>query len=180
MLIPAVAALHGIVLAAVHIDGESFVSNQTRPILICYSVAAVDMDVYGAFQFCAVGALAAPVTVKTSRTYFYDPGRNIIFVWSTLILAGLLSLIVEFLRIDTHPCRYDDLGNPTSHDPRQFIEDRASCGLTCSIGQGPVSPIRGGSGNNIYIIPAPSKLTFGAATLLAAACCLPVMLLLVR
>jgi hypothetical protein len=46
------------------------------------------MDVYGAFQLCSIGILAAPVTVKVSRTYFYDPGRNTIFAWTALILAG--------------------------------------------------------------------------------------------
>lgn len=70
LLFPAVAALHGIVLAAVHVEH------------------AVDMDVFGAFQLCSIGVLAAPVTVKLSSTYFYDPGRNIIFTWTALILAG--------------------------------------------------------------------------------------------
>lgn len=49
---------------------------------------AVDMDVYGAFQLCAIGVLAAPVTVRLSRRYFDDPGRNTIFVWTILLLAG--------------------------------------------------------------------------------------------
>jgi hypothetical protein len=31
--------------------------------------------------------------------------------------------------------------------------------------------MRQGSANNIYVIPAPNTLTFGTATLLAAACC---------
>jgi hypothetical protein len=39
--------------------------------------------------------------------------------------------------------------------------------------------MRGGSVNNIYVIPAPDKLTFGTATLLAAACCIPAILSLV-
>jgi hypothetical protein len=39
--------------------------------------------------------------------------------------------------------------------------------------------MRGGSANNIYVIPAPDKLTFGAATLLAAACCIPAILSMV-
>jgi hypothetical protein len=46
------------------------------------------MDIYGAFQLCAIGILAAPVTVRLSRTYFYDPGRNTIFLWAGLILSG--------------------------------------------------------------------------------------------
>ncbi|KAJ4246295.1 hypothetical protein NW762_013646 [Fusarium torreyae] len=39
--------------------------------------------------------------------------------------------------------------------------------------------MRGGSANNIYVIPAPHTLTFGAATLLAAACCVHAVLCLV-
>lgn len=46
------------------------------------------MDVYGAFQLCAIGILVAPATVRLSRTYFYDPGRNAIFLWAGIILAG--------------------------------------------------------------------------------------------
>ena len=46
------------------------------------------MDVFGAFQLCSIGILAAPVTVRLSRTYFNDPGRNTIFLWAGLILAG--------------------------------------------------------------------------------------------
>jgi hypothetical protein len=51
-------------------------------------IAAVDMDIYGAFQLCAIGILAAPVTAKLSTTYFYDPSRNVIFIWTGLVLAG--------------------------------------------------------------------------------------------
>ncbi|KAK5028767.1 hypothetical protein LTS07_006146 [Exophiala sideris] len=36
-----------------------------------------------------------------------------------------------------------------------------------------------GSANNIYVIPAPDKLTFNAGTLLSAACCIPAILLLI-
>jgi hypothetical protein len=39
--------------------------------------------------------------------------------------------------------------------------------------------LRGGSANNIYVIPAPDYLTFGTSTLLAAACCIPAILSLV-
>lgn len=48
------------------------------------------MDVYGAFQLCSIGILTAPVVVRLSRTYFEDPGRNIIFLWTGLILIGEL------------------------------------------------------------------------------------------
>ena len=33
--------------------------------------------------------------------------------------------------------------------------------------------------DNIYVIPAPERLTFGTATLLAAACCIPAILSLI-
>jgi hypothetical protein len=46
------------------------------------------MDIFGAFQLCSLGILAAPATVKNSKTYFLDPGRNIIFLWTGLILSG--------------------------------------------------------------------------------------------
>jgi hypothetical protein len=46
------------------------------------------MDIYGAFQLCSIGILAAPVTARLSGTYFYDPGRNIIYLWTLFLLAG--------------------------------------------------------------------------------------------
>ncbi|KAK0124721.1 hypothetical protein ONS96_008604 [Cadophora gregata f. sp. sojae] len=162
LIFPAVAAVHGIVLAAMHVDG------------------AVDMDVFGAFQLCAIGILAAPVTVRVSRTYFYDPGRNAIFLWTGLLLAGLLSLTVEFFRISSTPCLFDNSGNPMPSSPSRFPYDSAPlCGLRCSIEAGPFSPMRRGAVNNIYVIPAPEHLTFHTATLLAAACCIPAVLSLV-
>ncbi|RHZ63795.1 uncharacterized protein CDV56_109209 [Aspergillus thermomutatus] len=156
LLFPAVAALHSIVLASLHID------------------AAVDMDVFGAFQLCSIGILTAPVTVRLSKTYFNEPGRNIIFLWTGLILTGLLSLTIEFYRINSHPCTVN--GRPISRDSKEFIYGTTMCDLTCSVDAGPFSPMRQGSANNIYVIPAPERLTFGAATLLAAACCIPAIL----
>ncbi len=67
--------------------------------LFVSTIGAVDMDIYGAFQLCAIGILAAPVTVRLSKTYFYDPGRNTIFLWAGLILAG------ELARLSTYPGR---------------------------------------------------------------------------
>ncbi|KAI4593870.1 hypothetical protein KJ359_008913 [Pestalotiopsis sp. 9143b] len=167
LILPAVAAIHGIVLAILHTDD------------------AVDMDLYGAFQLCSIGILAAPVTVKLSSTYFNDRGRNIIFAWTGLILAGLLSLTVEFYRTNSVPCSSDPFGNPLVNSrPGDFPYGNESftCGYQCSIGPGnPWSPMRAwdGSTNNIYVVPAPFVLTFGTATLLAAACCLPAILSLV-
>jgi hypothetical protein len=39
--------------------------------------------------------------------------------------------------------------------------------------------MRGGSANNIYVIPEPDKLPFGMATLLTAACCISAVLSLI-
>lgn len=92
--------------------------------------------------------------------------------------AGLLSLTVEFIRIKTSHCTHDNDGNPITPTVAQF-NYTLTCGLTCSVDQGPFSPIRGGSANNIYVIPAPDKLTFDTATLLAAGCCIPAILSLI-
>ena len=93
-------------------------------------------------------------------------------------LEGLLSLTVEFFRTAPSRCTHDNAGNSisSSHFP---YGGNVTCGLTCSIEQGPHSPLRGGSANNIYVIPAPDKITFGAATLFAAACCIPAILSLI-
>jgi len=136
------------------------------------------MDVYGAFQLCSIGILTAPVTVKLSRAYFYDPGRNAIFAWTGLVLAGLLSLTVEFFRIKSTDCTHADDGTPMSSHASDFPYGN-SCGLICDVDRGPFSPMRGGSANNIYVIPAPERLTFGTATLFSAACCVPAILSLV-
>ena len=73
LIFPAVAAVHGILLAALHVGNAP---------------STIDMDVYGAFQLCSIGILAAPVTVRLSSTYFNNPGRNTIFLWTCLLLAG--------------------------------------------------------------------------------------------
>jgi len=151
------------------------------------------MDVYGAFQLCAIGILAAPVTVRLSTTYFFNPGRNTIFIWTGLVLAGtslsgtlcgsfltdifaagLLSLTVEFYRLDSVPCL------DVSPDPEAYPYPEGSfCGMTCSIADGPTSPMRSGATDEIFVVPAPSRLTFGTATLLAAGCCIPAILSMV-
>ncbi|KAL4954720.1 hypothetical protein BDW69DRAFT_136941 [Aspergillus filifer] len=161
LLFPAIAALHGIVLAAIHRDG------------------AIDMDVYGAFQLCSIGILTAPLTARMSGTYFKDPRRNIIFLWTGLVLAGLLSITVELFRVNPSTCTEDDRGNLIPSDVAAFPYESATCGLRCSTDHGPFSPIRVGSANEIYVIPSPNKLTFGTATLLAAGCCVPAIVSLI-
>ncbi|KAJ4295637.1 hypothetical protein N0V90_007650 [Kalmusia sp. IMI 367209] len=130
----------------------------------------VDMDIYGAFQLCSIGILAAPLTVRLSRTYFYDPGRNIIFVWTALILAGLLALAVEFYRVTAIDCP-----NP-ARGGKHFKYGQEDCGLVCTEEDGPFSPLRAGPAANIGVIPIPTVLTFNTGMLLAAACCIPAVL----
>jgi hypothetical protein len=71
---------------------------------LCCS-AAVDMDVFGAFQLCSIGILTAPVTVRLSKTYFNEPGRNIIFLWTGLILAGKFPLRCSVVHLLNLPLR---------------------------------------------------------------------------
>ncbi|OBT49475.1 hypothetical protein VE00_00497 [Pseudogymnoascus sp. WSF 3629] len=157
-LFPAVTALHAIIIASVHVNG------------------AVDMDIYGSFQICLTGVLSAPVTFKLSRIFYgRRPGQNTIFLWTALLLAGLLSLSAEFFRIESLSCSQDEFETPISPDPTKFTYN-TTCGLTCSVSKGPFSPLREGSGSNTYVIPAPNKLTFGLASILAAAGCVQVVL----
>jgi hypothetical protein len=86
LIFPAISAIHAIALAAFHVDGESCPLDFIIPVDV--ALGAVDMDVYGAFQMCSLGMLAAPITIKFSKTYFNDPARNTIFLWAGLILAG--------------------------------------------------------------------------------------------
>ncbi|KAJ5320386.1 hypothetical protein N7508_000669 [Penicillium antarcticum] len=160
LLFPAVAAIHGIVLAVLHVDG------------------AVDMDVYGAFQLCAIGILTAPATVRLSTTYFNNPGRDLIFLWTVLLLAGLLSLIVEFMRLKSVVCPINEQGGIEWTRTNKFPYGE-SCGMRCTPEDGPISRLRQGSADNIYVVPTPSQLTFNTTTLLAAGCCVPAILQLV-
>jgi hypothetical protein len=50
------------------------------------------MDIFGALQMCSIAVVSGPITVRISRTYFYDKRRNIIFAWTLLILSGKSSL----------------------------------------------------------------------------------------
>lgn len=91
---------------------------------------------------------------------------------------GLLALTVEFFRSQSKPCLDDGSGNPL-YRGSPFPYDETTCGLTCTVKDGPYSPMRYGSADNIYVVPAPDILTFGAATLVAAASCIPGILSMV-
>jgi hypothetical protein len=131
------------------------------------------MDIFGVFQLCSIAILAAPLTVRLSRTYFYDPGRNIIFLWTVLILTGLIALCVEFYRVSPSDCRYDTAGNVVPRG-KNFPYGSVNCSIPCSEYGGPYSPIRGGAASEIFVIPVPNRLTFNAAMLLATGFCIPV------
>lgn len=130
------------------------------------------MDIYGAFQVCSIAILAAPLTVRLSKTYFYDPGRNLIFLWTGLILAGLLALAVEFYRVTPIDCPDPVPGG------KNFPYGVATCGLRCSEddNESPFSPLRAGPAANIGVIPIPTILTFNTGMLLATACCVPAVI----
>jgi hypothetical protein len=96
---------------------------------------------------------------------------------------GLLSLTVEFYRMSGISCTTDVFGNPIPQSASLFPygNTNVTCGIVCDPDDpaSPTSPMRGGSANNIYIIPVPELLDFGAATLLGAACCIPAILTLI-
>ncbi|KAF1966854.1 hypothetical protein BU23DRAFT_485343 [Bimuria novae-zelandiae CBS 107.79] len=153
LLLPAVASLHALVLASLHLNG------------------VVDMDIYGAFQVCSIAMLAAPLTVRMSKTYFYDPGRNLIFLWIALTLVGLLALAVEFYRVSSVECP-----TPGVRGGKDFpYGGNQTCGLVCNEEQ-IYSPLRAGPAANIGVIPVPTILTFNTGMLLATACCIPAVI----
>ncbi|KAH3977655.1 hypothetical protein HBH70_106560 [Parastagonospora nodorum] len=160
LVLPSVAAIHAIVLASTHVNG------------------AVDMDIYGAFQFCSIAILAAPLTVRLSKTYFYDPGRNVIFLWTIVILAGLIALCVEFYRATPIDCTSAQAGVPNL-SKKNFPYGNTTCDLRCSDKDGPFSPLRGGAASEIYVVPAPTRLSFNTGMLLAAGFCIPAILSLI-
>lgn len=72
-----------------------------------------------------------------------------------------MSLIVEFYRASSTPCLDDNF---------KYGEDK--CNLTCSEDRGPFSLLRQGAASDIYVIEAPTMLSFQAAILLSAGCCI--------
>lgn len=66
-----------------------------------------------------------------------------------------------------------------SSNPSQFPYGNTQCGMICNTNDGPFSPIRGGSANNIDVVPAPTVFTFSAATLVSAACAIPCILMMI-
>ncbi|KAJ8115038.1 hypothetical protein OPT61_g3215 [Boeremia exigua] len=157
LLVPSIGALHGIVLAFYHVNG------------------AVDLDVFGAWQLCSIAIIAVPTTLRISGTYFNSAGRNLVFLWTILLISGLIALCVEFSRVTATDCSHDEAGVPIL-TVGLFPYGNTTCNLTCSETDGPLSDMRGGSAMNIYVIPVPSMLTFNAAMLISAGVCVPAIL----
>ncbi|KAF1923709.1 uncharacterized protein M421DRAFT_104303 [Didymella exigua CBS 183.55] len=160
LVVPSISALHGIVLTSFHVNG------------------AVDLDIYGAWQICSIAIIAVPFTLRKSRTYFYDAGRNIIFLWTMLLVAGLIALCVEFSRVTATDCSHQEAEVPYL-TRAGFPYGETTCGLVCSEDDGPFSPMRGGAAKNIYVIPVPSRVSFNAAMLIAAGVCIPAIISLI-
>jgi hypothetical protein len=169
LVIPAISSLHGLVLSSYHVNGQFNHQPLQDGTLTPGILGAVDFDIFGAFQLCSIAMLAAPLTVRVSQTYFFAQGRNIIFLWTMLMVAGLISLCIEFYRVTTADC-------PSTASAKGFEYGDEMCGMICSEEEGPFSPMRGGSASNIYVVPVPSRLTFNAAMLLAAGICIPAIL----
>lgn len=97
--------------------------------------------------------------------------------------TGLVSLTIEFYRTTslTPDCPFamDELDNEITSTVGESPSHHLHHVLGSLTGRNSSSPLRAGSANNIYVIPAPTKLTFGTATLLAASCCIPAVLSLV-
>lgn len=85
---------------------------------------------------------------------------------------------MEFYRVSPTDCIVEGADYPLSR-VAAFPYGNTQCGLQCSENTGPFSPLRGGAANEIYVIPAPRRLTVNAAMLLAAGCCIPAILSLI-
>ncbi|KAJ5515058.1 hypothetical protein N7463_004610 [Penicillium fimorum] len=160
LVFSAVAALHAIVLATLHADG------------------AVDLDIYGMFQLCAIGVLTGPVIFRLSEDFWSTPGRGVIFLWTVTLLAGLLSLVIEFMRVTATICPSDDPASISWATGGMFTYG-SNCSTACTPEHGPISSLRLGPADNIYVVPVPTELSTGTTTLIAAGCCLTLLLLLV-
>lgn len=95
-----------------------------------------------------------------------------------LISTGLLALTVEFFRTESKSC-LDSEGHPID----KIIDfpskqNNITCGLVCEEGI-TNNPMRKGSADDVNLVPRPYHLTFGAATLVAAASCVPGILSMV-
>lgn len=87
-------------------------------------------------------------------------------------------MIVEFYRSNAVPCPHGNNSNPISTSTGPLSYGLTSCDLKCNTSYA-VSPLRKGAANNVYVVPAPTRLTFGTGTLLSGACCVLSALMLI-
>lgn len=73
LVLPTISGIHSIVLATVHVDGPSCCPQDNHS-FADEIPGAVDLDVFGAFQICAIGALARPLRLS-GRTGLSTAGK---------------------------------------------------------------------------------------------------------
>lgn len=156
---------------------QDIIHGSSQPLTSTF-LGAVDLDVFGAWQLCSIAIIAVPTTLRISGTYFNSAGRNLIFLWTVLLISGLIALCVEFSRVTATDCSNEGV-EKSRLTVKGFPYGQTTCNLICSEDDGPFSDMRGGAANNIYVVPVPSMLSFNAAMLIAAGVCIPAILSLI-
>jgi hypothetical protein len=88
------------------------------------------------------------------------------------VTLGLFAIAVEFFRASPVYCTHDDDGRALSTNVKNFPYEHAACGLLCATGVEPVSAIRRGTAKEVFVIPVPNKLRFGAGIVISFGCCI--------
>lgn len=104
-----------------------------------------------------------------SRFIYSNGGRRLMLLWTCLISAGLLCLIVEFIRSKSILCLQDSNQSSAAGISNYPTIGMTSCDLQCN-GSDAHSILRKGRANEVNLVSAPKPLTFGTATLLSSAC----------
>ncbi|KAL1837193.1 hypothetical protein VTJ49DRAFT_4165 [Mycothermus thermophilus] len=166
LVTPAVAAIHAWAIVIVKTRfWDTMLDDQWKLVV----TDIVDLDTYGVLQFCAIGALVAPITARRSKTYLRIKGINVMSAWA-ILLAGSLAMIVSVLyRVEPTACSDDGSGQPILRGSK-FPYGNTTCGLTCSVEEGTFTSLRRGPADSVHVVPAPTVFPFRAAAGFAAAC----------
>lgn len=140
--------------------------NKFSPTVLYNIAGFVDFDLFGALQICATGVLAAPATIRYSRTYFNTPGRDMYFVWTALNLGGLIAVVVALFRAETVPCQE---ANGHYISPHDYVRFNTTCSASCN-GLHFNSPLRAGQ-DVVATLPPNLGMTINTACLIGSACC---------